>query len=50
MIKYSIGIVDDEEIIRDALDITLSDKYDVSLFENAESFIASIEKKHRIWF
>ena len=45
MIKYSIAIVDDEEIIRDALEITLSDKYDISLFENAELFIASLKKK-----
>ncbi|MCK5162939.1 MAG: sigma-54-dependent Fis family transcriptional regulator [Desulfobacula sp.] len=45
MIKYSIAIVDDEEIIRDALDITLSDSYDILLFEDAESFIASMLKK-----
>lgn len=45
MIKYSIAIVDDEEIIRDALDITLSDKYNISLFENAELFIGSMKKK-----
>lgn len=43
MIKYSIAIVDDEEIIRDALDITLSDEFDVSLFEDAESFLISFE-------
>ncbi|MCD4722591.1 MAG: sigma-54 dependent transcriptional regulator [Desulfobacula sp.] len=45
MIKYSIAIVDDEEIIRDALDITLSNEFDVILFENAESFLASIENR-----
>ncbi|MBU8910719.1 MAG: sigma-54 dependent transcriptional regulator [Desulfobacterales bacterium] len=45
MIKYSIAIVDDEEIIRDALYITLSDEFDISLFEDAESFLASIEKR-----
>ncbi|WP_299979295.1 sigma-54 dependent transcriptional regulator [Desulfobacula sp.] len=45
MIKYSIAIVDDEEIIRDALDITLSNEFNVSLFENAESFLASIENR-----
>jgi len=45
MIKYSIAIVDDEEIIRDALDITLSNEFDVSLFENAESFLTSIENR-----
>ena len=43
MKKYSIAIVDDEEIIRDALDITLSDKYTVHLYGSAESFISSIE-------
>ncbi|CCK81296.1 MULTISPECIES: sigma-54-dependent transcriptional regulator [Desulfobacula] len=45
MIKYSIAIVDDEEIIRDALDITLSDQYDIILFESAESFLASLEQQ-----
>ncbi|MCK5696150.1 MAG: sigma-54-dependent Fis family transcriptional regulator [Desulfobacula sp.] len=45
MIKYSIAIVDDEEIIRDALDITLSDEFEVSLFEDAESFLISIENR-----
>ena len=45
MIKYSIAIVDDEEIIRDALDITLSDEFEVSLFEDAESFLFSIGNK-----
>jgi len=44
-IKYSIAIVDDEEIIRDALDIILSDEFDVDLFENAELFLTSIENK-----
>jgi DNA-binding NtrC family response regulator len=42
--KYSIAIVDDEELIRDALDITLSDQYDILLFETAESFLTAIER------
>ena len=45
MIKYSIAIVDDEEIIRDALEMILSDKYNVSFFETAELFIASLENQ-----
>ena len=45
MEKYSIAIVDDEEMIRDALDITLSDKYKICLFESAESFFSVIEKQ-----
>lgn len=44
MIKYSIAIVDDEESIRDALEMILQDKYDISLFETAEGFIASLQK------
>lgn len=42
--RYSISIVDDEETIRDGLDITLSPDYDISLFEDAESFIDSLEQ------
>ena len=44
MIKYTIAIVDDEETIRDSLDIILSDEYTICLYEDAESFVASLEE------
>jgi DNA-binding NtrC family response regulator len=44
MIKYSIAIVDDEESIRDSLEMILQDQYDISLFETAEVFIASLKE------
>ncbi|MCP3925142.1 MAG: sigma-54-dependent Fis family transcriptional regulator [Desulfobacterales bacterium] len=45
MIRYLISIVDDEETIRDGLDIILSDDYDIDLFETAESFLETLNKK-----
>ncbi|MCP4718668.1 MAG: sigma-54-dependent Fis family transcriptional regulator [Desulfobacteraceae bacterium] len=44
MIRYTIAIVDDEETIRDSLDIILSDEYTICLYEDAESFVASLEE------
>ena len=45
MIRYSIAIVDDEETIRDSLDIALGDEYTIFLYEDAESFVKSMEEK-----
>ncbi|MCG8684792.1 MAG: sigma-54 dependent transcriptional regulator [Desulfobacterales bacterium] len=45
MIKYTLAIVDDEESIRDSLDMVLSPKYKILLFEDAESFIASLDRE-----
>ncbi len=45
MIQYSIAIVDDEETIRDSLDIVLSGTYTVRLFEDAESFLSSLDNE-----
>jgi len=45
MIRYSIAIIDDEDTIRDALDIILSDEYDIRLYKDAESFICSLDKR-----
>ncbi|MEH0022570.1 MAG: sigma-54 dependent transcriptional regulator [Desulfobacter sp.] len=42
MIQYSIAIVDDEETIRDSLDMVLSATYAVDLHKDAESFLASL--------
>ncbi len=44
MIRYSIAIVDDEETIRDSLELILSDEYDVHLYEDAESFVSTLDK------
>ncbi|MCG8616661.1 MAG: sigma-54 dependent transcriptional regulator, partial [Desulfobacterales bacterium] len=44
MIQYSIAIVDDEETIRDSLDIVLSPAYAVRLYKDAESFLASLDR------
>ncbi len=43
MIRYSIAIVDDEETIRDSLQIVLSQDYDIFCFSDAESFLLSLE-------
>ncbi len=43
--RYTVSIVDDEETIRDSLDIVLSDEYDILLFSDAESFLGSLDKK-----
>jgi two-component system response regulator AtoC len=43
MLTYSIAIVDDEETIRDSLSIILSPEYDIRLYEDGETFVASLE-------
>ena len=43
MITYTISIVDDEESIRDSLDIILSDEYRVTGYADAESFLAQAD-------
>ncbi|MBT3177743.1 MAG: sigma-54-dependent Fis family transcriptional regulator [Desulfobacula sp.] len=43
MIRYSISIVDDEESIRDGLELILSEEYDISCFTDAESFLSDLE-------
>ncbi len=43
MIRYAIAIVDDEESIRDSLDIILSDRFDIHLFDSAESFLSAVQ-------
>jgi len=43
MIRYTIAIVDDEETIRDSLDLILSDEYTICLYQDAESFLESLE-------
>ena len=42
MIQYTLAIVDDEESIRDSLDMVLSSQYHILLFEDAESFLESL--------
>jgi len=44
MIKYTIAIVDDEESIRDSLDMVLSPNYTIRLYEDAETFLDSLAK------
>ena len=44
MIRYSISVVDDEESIRDGLELILSEEYDISCFPDAESFLSGLEK------
>ena len=44
MIRYSISVVDDEESIRDGLELILSEEYDISCFSDAESFLSDLEK------
>ncbi len=43
MVRYSICIVDDEETIRDSLELVLSEEYDVSCFADAEYFLSDLE-------
>lgn len=43
MIRYSIAIVDDEETIRDSLELILSDEYEIYLYKDAESFVSSLD-------
>ncbi len=44
MIRYSISVVDDEESIRDGLELILSEEYDIACFSDAESFLSGLEK------
>jgi DNA-binding NtrC family response regulator len=44
MIRYAIAIVDDEETIRDSLEMVLSGDYIISCFPDAESFLLSLKK------
>jgi len=44
VIRYSISVVDDEESIRDGLELILSEEYDISCFPDAESFLSGLEK------
>ena len=41
--KYSIALVDDEETIRDSLDLILGITYDIHLYGDAESFIGDLD-------
>lgn len=43
MIRYCIAIVDDEETIRDSLQMILCQDFDISCFGDAESFLLSLE-------
>lgn len=43
MIQYTIAIVDDEETIRDSLDMVLGDTYTIRLYEDGESFVTSLD-------
>jgi len=44
MIRYSIYIVDDEQVIRDALTMELAEEYEVRVFSTAEEALGVIEK------
>ncbi len=41
--RFIIGIVDDEETIRDSLDLILSPEYDIRGYPDAESFLAELD-------
>lgn len=45
MIRYAIAIVDDEETIRDSLDLVMGDEYTLYLYGDAESFLADMSEK-----
>ena len=45
MIRYLVTVVDDEESIRDGLDLLLSDDYDIDLYETAELFLENLNHK-----
>jgi DNA-binding NtrC family response regulator len=40
--RYAIAIVDDEQSIRDGLDMVLADTYDLALYGDAEGFVAAL--------
>nr|NJM03993.1 sigma-54-dependent Fis family transcriptional regulator [Desulfobacula sp.] len=42
--RYTIALVDDEETIRDSLEMILAQDYDLSCFQDAESFLLSLKK------
>src|SRR3989339_593471 len=44
MIRYAVAIVDDEESIRDSLEMVLSEDYAITCFPDAESFLLSMKK------
>jgi DNA-binding NtrC family response regulator len=44
MIRYAVAIVDDEESIRDSLEMVLSEDYAITCFPDAESFLLSLKK------
>lgn len=44
MTRYAVAIVDDEESIRDSLEMVLSEDYTISCFPDAESFLLSLKK------
>ncbi len=43
MIEYIVAIVDDEESIRDSLEMVLSHEYAVHLYEDAQQFLKSVD-------
>ncbi|MCP3873358.1 MAG: sigma-54-dependent Fis family transcriptional regulator [Desulfobacteraceae bacterium] len=43
MIRYTISVVDDEETIRDGLELILSEEYDIFSFADAESFLSDLK-------
>lgn len=42
MVRYCIAVVDDEQSIRDGLDMILNDTYDLALYPDAETFVATL--------
>jgi DNA-binding NtrC family response regulator len=42
MVRYCIAVVDDEQSIRDGLDMILNDTYDLALYPDAETFVAAL--------
>lgn len=44
MIPYVISIVDDEETIRDSLELTLSEFYDIQCYADGESFLEDLDR------
>lgn len=41
--QYAVAVVDDEETIRDGLDLILNDTYGVALYGDGESFLAALD-------
>ena len=42
--RFQIAVVDDEQFVTDAIEMALSDEYDIHGFETAEQFFESMEK------